>query len=169
MLTANRLDTQGGRLPDVLAAIDIGTNSVHMVVARAAASGRFEVVTRQKEMVRLGSGQGEMKVLEPDAIERGVQALRRCRSIADSLGAEIKAVATSAVREARNAKEFTDRAEAEAGVVVDVISGTEEARLIRLGVLQALPVFDQRMVLVDVGGVGGEGQQGEQQQAHGDS
>ena len=152
MLTANRLDTQGGRLSDVLAAIDIGTNSVHMVVARAAASGRFEVVTRQKEMVRLGSGQGEMKVLEPDAIERGVQALRRCRSIADSFGAEIKAVATSAVREARNAKEFTDRAEAEAGVIVEVISGTEEARLIRLGVLQALPVFDRRMVLVDVGG-----------------
>ena len=56
------------------------------------------------------------------------------------------------MREARNAKEFTDRALAEAGVEVNVISGQEEARLIHLGVLQALPVFDQRLVLFDVGG-----------------
>ena len=152
-MLAARVDESGREgAADVLAAIDIGTNSVHMVIARIAANDRFEVVTRQKEMVRLGSGRGEMKVLEPDAIDRGVAALDRCRSLADSFGAEIKAVATSAVREARNAKEFTDRALAEAGVTVEVISGQEEARLIHLGVLQALPVFDQRLVMFDVGG-----------------
>lgn len=142
------------QLPDALAAIDIGTNSIHMVVARVAGSdgSRFEVITRQKEMVRLGSGEGDMKELEPDAIDRGVDALTRCRAIADSWDAPITAVATSAVREAANASAFLDRARAEAGVEVSVISGQEEARLIQLGVLQALPVFDRRLLLVDVGG-----------------
>lgn len=139
-------------LPDALAAIDIGTNSVHMLIARLAPNGRFEVLTRQKEMVRLGSGHGEMRHLEPDAIERGIAALDRCRSIADSFGAPIVAVATSAVREAENAAEFLRRARDEAGVDIEVISGYEEARLIQLGVVQALPVFDQRLLLVDVGG-----------------
>lgn len=156
-------DPVGGPAPDALAAIDIGTNSVHMLIARVAANDRFEVITRQKEMVRLGSGQGEMKVLEADAIDRGVAALARCRSLADSFDAPVYAVATSAVREATNAEEFLRRARDEAGVEVQVISGYEEARLIQLGVLQALPVFDQRLALIDVGGGSTEvliGQQG---------
>ena len=82
-MLAARVDESGREgSSDVLAAIDIGTNSVHMVIARIAANDRFEVVTRQKEMVRLGSGQGEMKHLEADAIDRGVAALREaCRRI----------------------------------------------------------------------------------------
>ena len=139
-------------LPDALAAIDIGTNSVHMLIARVASNGRFEVITRQKEMVRLGSGAGEMKQLEDDAIERGIRALARCRQLADSFDAPVYAVATSAVREALNAEVFLQRAAEEAGVEVQVISGYEEARLIQLGVLQALPVFDRPLVLIDVGG-----------------
>ena len=145
-------ERSGGSIPDALAAIDIGTNSIHMIVARVAAGGRFEVLTRQKEMVRLGSGQGEMKQLEPDAIERGVAALSRCRSIARSYSAPVFAVATSAVREAHNAGEFLDAARRDAGVDVQIISGYEEARLIQLGVLQALPLFDERLLLMDVGG-----------------
>lgn len=139
-------------LPDALAAIDIGTNSVHMLIARISGNGRFEVITRQKEMVRLGSGEGEMKRLEPDAVERCIAALSRCRSLADSFGAPIHAVATSAVREALNAELLLDRAREEAGVEVEVISGHEEARLIQLGVLRALPVYDRPLALVDVGG-----------------
>ncbi|MBS1838248.1 MAG: Ppx/GppA family phosphatase [Actinobacteria bacterium] len=138
--------------PEVLAAIDIGTNSVHMVVARVAGNDRFEVITRLKEMVRLGSGRGEMSHLEPDAVDRTVDALTRCRQLAAAHDATVFAVATSAVREARNAEEFLARAREEAGVDVEVISGHEEARLIRLGALQALPLWDRDMVLVDVGG-----------------
>jgi exopolyphosphatase/guanosine-5'-triphosphate,3'-diphosphate pyrophosphatase len=141
-----------GEVPDALAAIDVGTNSVHMVVARVTGGDRYEVLTKHKEMVRLGSGEGEMKELAPDAIDRGVDALRRCRSIADGLDARVYAVATSAVREALNAAEFLGRAALEADVVVNVISGVEEARLIQLGVLQALAVYDQDLVLLDVGG-----------------
>ena len=136
-----------------LAALDIGTNSFHLVVARFVGDGhQFEVIEREKEMVRLGSGSGDMKLLEPDAIDRGIAALTRCRRIAEVHGAHLHAVATSAVREAENADEFLRRARDEAGVEVEVVSGVEEARLIHLGVLQAVPVFDRRLVLVDIGG-----------------
>jgi exopolyphosphatase/guanosine-5'-triphosphate,3'-diphosphate pyrophosphatase len=135
-----------------LAAIDIGTNSIHLVVARAVASDRFEVLARQKDMVRLGSGGGEMKRLSDDAIDRGVEALARQRAIAEAHGAAIRAVATSAVREAENRHVFLRRALVEAGVRVEVISGFEEARLIHLGVLQAVPIFDERSLVIDIGG-----------------
>ncbi|HSH22554.1 MAG TPA: Ppx/GppA phosphatase family protein [Acidimicrobiales bacterium] len=138
--------------PDALAAIDVGTNSIHLVVARPAGNRRFEILEREKEVVRLGSGLADMKTLAPDAILRGVDALRRMRRIADAHGAGIMAVATSAVREATNRDEFLDRARNAAGIDVQVISGAEEARLIHLGVLQAVPAYDRRLLLIDIGG-----------------
>lgn len=135
-----------------LAAIDIGTNSIHLLVARPADNNRFEIVDREKEVVRLGSGSGDMKRLDPEAIERGIEALKRFRQVADISGAEIHAVATSAVREAENRHEFIIRAAREAGIHVEVISGVEEARLIHLGVLQAVPVFDTQRLVIDIGG-----------------
>lgn len=139
--------------PDrVLAAVDIGTNSVHMVIARVGPDGRMEILEREKDMVRLGRAAGDMKELAPDAMDRGVAALKRCRSVADAHGAELVAVATSAVREAENRSDFLHRAWDEAGVSVEVISGFEEARLIHLGVLQSLPLFDDRVLLCDIGG-----------------
>jgi exopolyphosphatase/guanosine-5'-triphosphate,3'-diphosphate pyrophosphatase len=134
-----------------LAALDIGTNSFHLVVARVLDTG-FEVVTREKETVRLGHGGGDMKELSADAIDRGISSLRRMQRIAASHGAQVRAVATSAVREAQNAGVFLARARREAKVDIEVISGLEEARLIYLGVLQTVPAFDQRAVLVDIGG-----------------
>ncbi len=147
---------------ELIAAIDIGTNSVHLVVARTLGTSGYEVVTTQKEVVRLGSGSGDMKLLAPDAIDRGIAALSRMTDVAHSLGATVHAVATSAVREATNRNEFLDRARAEAGIEVEVISGFEEARLIHLGILKALPVFDKRIMAFDIGGgsteiVAGEG------------
>ncbi|MFN8053176.1 MAG: Ppx/GppA phosphatase family protein [Acidimicrobiales bacterium] len=140
-------------IPDVLAAIDIGTNSVHMIVARMAGEGRFEVVTRHKEMVRLGeSGDDQLKHLTSAAIDRGIAALKRCRSVIDTYDAPVAAVATSAVREAENRNEFIRRARKEAGIEVEVIAGHEEARLIHLGILQALPLFDTPLLMCDIGG-----------------
>jgi len=138
-------------VPSTLAAIDVGTNSFHLVVARMG-EGEFEVIEREKEMVRLGSGAGDMKQLDPAAIERGIATLARFRQIAEIDDAPIRAVATSAVREAENHDEFIRRARVEAGVEVEVISGVEEARLIHLGVLQALRLFDERLMLCDIGG-----------------
>ena len=137
----------------MLAAIDIGTNSVHMVVARNVSDGRFEVVTRLKETVRLGeSGESQLKHLTPAAIDRGIEALKRCRSVLDAYDVRYAAVATSAVREAENQAEFIKRARKEAGIEVEVIAGHEEARLIHLGVLQALPIYDRPLLLCDIGG-----------------
>lgn len=140
---------------ETLAAVDIGTNSVHGVVARVTATEagpRIEVLDREKEVVRLGESAGDMRELSDEAIDRAVAALDRFRQVADVHEAPITAVATSAVREAENREELIDRAWAEAGVHVEVISGVEEARLIHLGVLQAVPVYDRRLVLCDIGG-----------------
>ncbi len=137
-------------MANVLAAVDIGTNSVHLVVARVD-EDRIEVVEREREMVRLGSSAGDMKRLTPSAITRGIEALVRFRQVAAIHGATMRAVATSAVREAENRAVFIDRAR-EVGVDVEVISGFEEARLIHLGVLQAVPVFDRKVVVCDIGG-----------------
>ncbi len=147
-----------------LAAVDIGTNSIHLVVARFDDDGHFEVIADEKEAVRLGSSGGDMKELAPDAIDRGIAALTRFRQVADISSAPMSAVATSAVREAENAEDFIRRARDEADVEVEVISGVEEARLIHLGVLQAVPVFERRLLLIDIGGGSTEvlvGQQGE--------
>jgi len=135
-----------------LATIDIGTNSIHLLIARPTGNNRFEVIDREKEVVRLGSGSGDMKRLAPDAIERGLETLRRFQQVAASRGAHVYAVATSAVREAENRNEFVRRAKDEAGVHVAVISGAEEARLIRLGALQAVPAYEQRHLIIDIGG-----------------
>jgi exopolyphosphatase/guanosine-5'-triphosphate,3'-diphosphate pyrophosphatase len=148
-----------------LAAIDIGTNSIHLVVARFGEGTRFDVIAREKEMVRLGSSSGDMKQLDADAIDRGIAALDRFRKIAEISDAKVYAVATSAVREAENAEDFIVRARREAGIDVNIISGVEEARLIHLGVIQAVPVYDQRLVVVDIGGGSTEILVGERGQA----
>ena len=140
---------------------------MHGVVARMTAGDggpRFEILDREKEMVRLGSSPGDMRELSADAIDRAVAALDRFRQVAEVHDAPITAVATSAVREAENRDVLINRAWNEARVLVTVISGVEEARLIHLGVLQAVPVFDRRLLLCDIGGGSTEllvGEQGE--------
>ena len=124
---------------DVLAAVDVGTNSLHLVVARVLPNRRFEVLASEKEVVRLGTGSGDMKQLSPAAIERGVACLSRFRQMAAVFGAELRAVATSAVREADNRHTVLERARRETGVELEVLSGREEARLICRGVLGNQP------------------------------
>jgi exopolyphosphatase/guanosine-5'-triphosphate,3'-diphosphate pyrophosphatase len=152
--------------PDVLAAVDLGTNSIHLVVAKVEGP-RFEVIEREREMVRLGTpgaDDDEMRRLDPDAMDRAVAALGRFRQISLVNTDRLRVVATSAVREAENRADFLARVRAEVGIEVEVISGFEEARLIHLGVLQALPVFEKRLLVCDIGGGSTElviGQQGE--------
>ena len=151
---ADRPPSLGGLRGDaeVRAAIDLGTNSFHLIVARVEADGQFDLLTKDKEVVRLGSGAGELRTITPDAIERGLAALDRFARIAEVYGATIDAVGTSALREATNRDEFVRRARDETGIDVDVVAGAEEARLIHLGVIQTLPVFEERILVVDIGG-----------------
>ena len=107
------LAVRRGRARDVLAAVDVGTNSVHLVVARLGEDDRFDVLDPREgdgaARHRLGRHEASSTA---DAIERGVAALARCRRIADSFDAPVRAVATSAVREAENHGDFLDRARA---------------------------------------------------------
>ncbi len=135
-----------------LAAIDVGTNSVHMVIARQVPGGSPEVLARERMPVRLGRGGTDMKQLRPDAIDRAIAALEECRHVAEAHEAEIVAVATSAVREADNQGDFLRRAHVEAGVTVQVVSGTEEARLIHLGAMSAVPIAGKPHLVIDIGG-----------------
>ena len=138
-------------MSDLVAALDIGTNSFHLVVARPVPGG-FEVVTREKEVVRLGHGGGDMKEISEDAMDRGVKCLVRLAAIAESHDAEVRAVATSAVREAKNRAEFLKKVRKATKLEIEVVSGVEEARLIHLGVLNAVGVHDQPMFVADIGG-----------------
>ncbi len=135
-----------------LAAIDIGTNSFHLVVVEWDAEGKVRVLDRAKEYVRLGSGGKDMKIISQDAIDRGLRVLHTFADIAHVNEAPVRAVATSAVREALNQKEFIRRAKNEAGIHIEVVSGLEEARLIYLGILNAVPVYNKKILMIDIGG-----------------
>ncbi|GAQ88727.1 exopolyphosphatase / guanosine-5'-triphosphate,3'-diphosphate pyrophosphatase [Klebsormidium nitens] len=148
----------------MLAAVDMGTNSFHMVIVRADAKGRFQIVDVEKDDVRLGKGSMGFSIIHPDAEERAIAAMRRFQKIAKTRNASMRVVATSAVREAKNRRTYIRRVKEETGIDVEILSGKEEACLIYLGVLQALPVFEKTVLTVDIGGGSTEfvvGRQGE--------
>ncbi|MGD8781850.1 MAG: Ppx/GppA phosphatase family protein [Ignavibacteria bacterium] len=136
-----------------LAAIDIGTNSFHLIVAGINQRGNFEIIDREKEVIRLGEGSSDdIKFISEPAIERAINTLNSFRGIAESHEAEIRAVATSAVREAKNKNQFIEKVLKETGIEIEVVSGQEEARLIYLGILKAVPVFNKKVCCIDIGG-----------------
>jgi exopolyphosphatase/guanosine-5'-triphosphate,3'-diphosphate pyrophosphatase len=136
-----------------IAAIDIGTNSVHMIVVRVRPDLSFEVVDREKDMVRLGAGGLDGRRLSAEAITSALQTLTSYKRLAESHGVdEIVATATSAVREAENGGDFVAMVRQQVGIRVRVISGTEEARLIHLAAAYASGVGGQSAVVIDIGG-----------------
>jgi exopolyphosphatase/guanosine-5'-triphosphate,3'-diphosphate pyrophosphatase len=136
-----------------LAAIDIGTNSVHMIVVRIRPDMSFEVIDREKEMVRLGAGGLDGKKLTPEAMHAALQVLSKFHRLAESHGVEeIVAVATSAVREAENGGEFLQTVAQQTGIRARVISGAEEARLIHLAAAYGTSLPGDIAVVVDIGG-----------------
>jgi exopolyphosphatase/guanosine-5'-triphosphate,3'-diphosphate pyrophosphatase len=136
-----------------IAAIDIGTNSVHMIVVRVRPDLSFEVVDREKAMVRLGAGGLDGRALTAEAINATLQALSKFKRLAESHQVDqIIAAATSATREARNGGEFLARIERETGIRPRVISGAEEARLIHQAAVYGVDVGSARAVVIDVGG-----------------
>src|SRR5919108_5459014 len=136
-----------------VAAIDIGTNSVHMLVVRVREDLSFEVIDREKAMVRLGAGGLDGKALTTEAMSAALQALSKFKRLAESHRVDvILAAATSATREARNGGEFLARIERETGIRPRVITGTEEARLIHQAAVYGVDVGSARAVVIDVGG-----------------
>ncbi|MEH1931238.1 Ppx/GppA phosphatase family protein [Nostoc sp.] len=138
----------------IIAAIDLGTNSLHMVVVKIDPTlPAFSIIAREKETVRLGDRNLTTGELKPEIIKSAIAALGRFQEVAKTINAEtIIAVATSAVREAPNGKDFLYRIETELGLSVDLISGQEEARRIYLGVLSGMEFNNQPHMIIDIGG-----------------
>jgi exopolyphosphatase/guanosine-5'-triphosphate,3'-diphosphate pyrophosphatase len=135
-----------------IAAIDVGTNSIHMIVVQVRPDLSFEVIDREKDMIRLGAGGLDGRSLTETAMLAARQTLSRYRRLADSHGVdEIVATATSAVREADNGGDLLAAVLRETGVQVRVISGLEEARLIHLAASYGVD-FGDASVVVDIGG-----------------
>lgn len=136
-----------------LAVIDVGTNSIHMVLAEVKPDGSYHVLDRFKDMTRLGDGTFSHQRLSAAAMARGVDVIKNLTTLARNKGFEhILMAATSAVREARNGGQFIEEVLAQTGVRVKVVTGQEEARLIYLGVRQSMDLTARPTLLVDVGG-----------------
>jgi exopolyphosphatase/guanosine-5'-triphosphate,3'-diphosphate pyrophosphatase len=136
-----------------IAAIDIGTNSIHMIVVQVRPDLSFEVIDREKDMVRLGAGGLDGRSLSPAAIATALQTLTKFRRLAESHKVdEILAAATSATREADNGGDFIAEVAKQTGIRIRVISGTEEARLIHLAACYGVDVGTGRAVVIDIGG-----------------
>ncbi|ADE15382.1 Guanosine-5'-triphosphate,3'-diphosphate diphosphatase [Nitrosococcus halophilus Nc 4] len=141
------------RHPDTLAAIDLGSNSFHMIIARVVREGQLQVLDRLREMVQLASGLDNDKHLSEAAQERALSCLARFGQRLRNLPPwAIRAVGTNTLRQARNADEFLKRASTALGHPIEIIAGDEEARLIYLGVSHALDFDDARRLVVDIGG-----------------
>ena len=138
---------------DMLAALDLGSNSFHMVVAQRVL-GQLRVVDRLRETVRMAEGLNGFGGLSADAQARAMECLSRFgQRIADIPPAHVRAVATNTVRQLRAPGSFLLPAEAALGHAIDVVSGREEARLVYLGVAHAQPPKDDELRLViDIGG-----------------
>jgi exopolyphosphatase/guanosine-5'-triphosphate,3'-diphosphate pyrophosphatase len=139
-------------LPESVAAVDLGSNSFHMLIARQQ-SGDLSVVDRRREVVRLAAGLDRKKRIDDQAIERALDCLRRFgQRVGHMPPGSVRAVGTNTLRTARNADEFLEAAQHALGHPIDIISGMEEARLIYLGVAHSLAGESGRRLVTDIGG-----------------
>lgn len=136
-----------------IAALDLGSNSFHLLVADAHPDGTFEPLLAEKEILRLADIVAQQGRIGPEAASRAVEVIARFKALAESVGArEIVACATSAFRDALDSAEVVDRIEGEAGARVNVISGKEEARLIFSAVRASVVIDPEPALALDLGG-----------------
>ena len=136
-----------------LAAIDIGSNSIKLIVVEAETSKAFTVLAQEREVVRLGQETLVNGHINEAAMRRATTSLKRFRDVAEANGAEkIAAIATASVREANNSAEFIRTVEEQTGLRVEVLSGLEEARLIGLAASQGCTERGVTSLNIDIGG-----------------
>jgi exopolyphosphatase/guanosine-5'-triphosphate,3'-diphosphate pyrophosphatase len=143
----------GGRVvPDVLAAVDLGSNSFHMVVARHS-HGQLVIMDRLREMVRLAAGLSDSGRLDDEAANRALRCLERFGQRLRAMHADsVRVVGTNALRRAKRKRWFLERARAALGHPIEIISGLEEARLIYAGVVHTTPMNPDKRLVIDIGG-----------------
>ena len=136
----------------VLAILDFGTNTFNLLIAERKA-GSFKIFHTSKQPVKLGRGGIQVNRITPDAMERGFVAItNHMETIAQYEVDQVRAFATSAIRNASNGKEFVDEVKKRFGFRTRVISGKREADLIYKGVRQAIPMKKEKMMILDIGG-----------------
>ena len=139
-------------VPDVLAAVDLGSNSFHMVVARRS-HGQLVILDRLREMVRLAAGLSANGLLDDQSEERALRCLERFGQRLRAMNANsVRVVGTNALRRAKRKRWFLERARAALGHPIEIISGLEEARLIYAGVVHTSPMSPDKRLIIDIGG-----------------
>lgn len=138
--------------PEVIAAVDLGSNSFHMIVAEWRL-GQLAIIDRLRETVRLSEGLEATGEISPAASQRALDCLSRFgERLRDMHASSVRAAGTSTLRRARDSEEFRNAAERALGHPIEVISGIEEARLIYTGVLYSVPPYDGNRLVLDIGG-----------------
>ncbi len=135
-----------------IAAVDMGTNSFHMIIAQTEAHGAFRIIDRMKHWVRLGDGVDKRGRLNEEAIQRMIESLRSFKQLAQSYDADIHCIATSAMRDAPNRNAIAKRIRRELGLVVEIVGGDEEARLVFQGVRSEGHITSTPAHVIDIGG-----------------
>ena len=134
-----------------LAIVDLGSNSARMAITEIAPDGRFREIKRVKENTRLSEGMGREKMLQEDAMNRTIAALKRFKQIYEEMPhTQVRAITTAAVRQARNRQEFLNRVQKEVGIRLQVLSGKKEAYYDYLGVIRTMKL--NHCLILDVGG-----------------
>jgi len=134
------------------AVVDCGSNSFHLAVAKILSVGKFEIVRREREVLRIGVNETGEKIISENSIKKAIETLSRFKKISDSYKAPIKAVATSAIRESKNRAEAISLIKEKSGVNINVIDGKEEARLIFMGINNAVSLNNEKTLCIDIGG-----------------
>jgi exopolyphosphatase/guanosine-5'-triphosphate,3'-diphosphate pyrophosphatase len=140
----------GGTTP--VAAIDIGSNSIHLIIARMDKAGQLEILDTEKISVRLGQFLQADGHMSPEGQRRALKTLTHMAKIASAYGAMVRAVATHSFREASNHQALMDEIQAKTGIKIELIDGVEEARLVYLGMRYALPIEHIPCLGMDIGG-----------------
>jgi exopolyphosphatase/guanosine-5'-triphosphate,3'-diphosphate pyrophosphatase len=138
--------------PEIIAAIDAGSNSFHMIIAEVYRES-LRIIARERQIIRLGTWQqGEEKIISENEIDHASAIMKRFSVLAGSFKARVIAVATSAVRDAFNKQEFVDKVFARSGININIINGRREAELIFAGVKKALKLEGVNSLCLDIGG-----------------
>jgi exopolyphosphatase/guanosine-5'-triphosphate,3'-diphosphate pyrophosphatase len=136
-----------------IAIIDIGTNTFKLMIARIQEDGSVVIIDKEKIPVKLGEGGINNDIIAHTPFLRGIKAMKTHKEKIDRFQVdEIRAFATSAIRSAKNGKEFVRKVKAETGIEIEIISGDREAELIYFGVRKALEIGNEKALIMDIGG-----------------
>jgi exopolyphosphatase/guanosine-5'-triphosphate,3'-diphosphate pyrophosphatase len=135
------------------AAVDMGTNSFHLIVVEVQEDGSFKLLDREREIIRLGYHKGdELSFISEGETEKAIDILKNFKNVSKLYNAEMRAVATSAVREAKNQLEFVKKVFEQTGINIEVIEGKKEAELIFKGAVKIIKPGTKKVLCADIGG-----------------